>query len=110
MGAVPPLGIKAPLPQNLKALTSLRFFAAMWVVLFRFWPSLGAATPSLVARGYLGVELFFVLSGFILCHVYLPQIGARIHQRAEHHVAADAGEAVKIGDSNRFHLLKPTRF
>jgi peptidoglycan/LPS O-acetylase OafA/YrhL len=63
------------LPQNLKALTSLRFFAAMWVVLFRFWPSLGAATPSLVARGYLGVELFFVLSGFILCHVYLPQIG-----------------------------------
>ena len=59
-------------PANLKPLTSLRFFAAFWVVLFHYWPNLAAAaTPALVAKGYLGVELFFVLSGFILCHVYL---------------------------------------
>jgi peptidoglycan/LPS O-acetylase OafA/YrhL len=31
----------------------------------------------LVAKGYLGVDLFFILSGFILCHVYLPPFGAR---------------------------------
>src|SRR6202161_3995096 len=30
--------------------------------------------PPLVAKGYLGVELFFVLSGFILCPVYLDQV------------------------------------
>ncbi|MDB5431172.1 MAG: acyltransferase [Caulobacter sp.] len=58
---------------NIRPLTSLRFFAAMWVVLFHYWPDLAGVGPEtgLVAKGYLGVELFFVLSGFILCHVYL---------------------------------------
>jgi len=65
------------MPRDLKSLTSLRFFAASWVVLFRFWPSLGGQTPTLIAKGYLGVELFFVLSGFILCHVYLDRFGER---------------------------------
>lgn len=66
------------MPQNLKALTSLRFLAAMWVVLFDYWPKLTlAAPPAFIARGYLGVELFFVLSGFILSHVYLENFGQR---------------------------------
>ncbi|HLI64905.1 MAG TPA: acyltransferase [Caulobacteraceae bacterium] len=60
-----------PDAKAINPLTSLRFFAAMWVVLFHYWPNLGAALPPIVAKGYLGVELFFVLSGFILCHVYL---------------------------------------
>lgn len=67
-------------PENLKPLTSMRFLAAFWVVMFHYWPKLdlGAATgwtPGIVAQGYLGVELFFVLSGFILCHVYLEAAG-----------------------------------
>jgi peptidoglycan/LPS O-acetylase OafA/YrhL len=57
--------------EQLKPLTSLRFFAAVWVVLHHYWPHLGLAEPAFVAKGYLGVELFFVLSGFILSHVYL---------------------------------------
>jgi peptidoglycan/LPS O-acetylase OafA/YrhL len=64
-------------PANLKTLTALRFFAALWVVLYDYWPSLGLAAPSIVAKGYLGVELFFTLSGFILCHVYLEQVETR---------------------------------
>jgi peptidoglycan/LPS O-acetylase OafA/YrhL len=61
---------------HIKPLTSLRFFAALWVVVFHYWPHLAVAggMPAFVAKGYLGVELFFVLSGFILCHVYLPQV------------------------------------
>ena len=61
---------------NLKPLTSLRFFAAAWVVFYDVWPKLaGAPASSLIEKGYLGVELFFVLSGFILCHVYLQASG-----------------------------------
>jgi len=63
------------MPLNLKSLTSLRFFAAMWVVAYHFWPNLGLAMPAVIAKGYLGVELFFVLSGFILCNVYLENFG-----------------------------------
>jgi peptidoglycan/LPS O-acetylase OafA/YrhL len=66
--------------EYLKPLTAIRFFAALWVVLYAYWPKLAAAAPALVAKGYLGVELFFVLSGFILCHVYLPQAeGGEFH-------------------------------
>jgi peptidoglycan/LPS O-acetylase OafA/YrhL len=61
------------MPQNLKPLTALRFFAAMWVVSYHFWPNISATMPSVVGKGYLGVELFFVLSGFILSHVYLEK-------------------------------------
>jgi peptidoglycan/LPS O-acetylase OafA/YrhL len=65
--------MKHAAPQNLAALTALRFFAAMWVVFYHFWDNLGSPMPQIVAKGYLGVELFFVLSGFILCHVYLER-------------------------------------
>ena len=61
--------------QHIRPLTSLRFFAAFWVVLFHYWPALATtATPLFVAKGYLGVELFFILSGVILCHVYRSEV------------------------------------
>ncbi len=61
---------------NIKPLTALRFFAAFWVVLFHYWPKLDVAfTPAIARKGYLGVEAFFILSGFILCHVYLRGFG-----------------------------------
>lgn len=64
------------MPLDLKPLTALRFFAAAWVVSFHYWPSLSPdAVPAIVSKGYLGVEMFFVLSGFILSHVYLTGFG-----------------------------------
>lgn len=63
-------------PTDLRALTSLRFIAAIWVAVYALWEHLAVGfTPDIVAKGYLGVELFFVLSGFILCHVYLTSAG-----------------------------------
>ena len=69
------------MPVNLPQLTSFRFFAAAWVVLFGFVPLLRpeatfGAQPAILAKGYLGVELFFTLSGFILSHVYAEAWGA----------------------------------
>lgn len=65
-------------PADLKPITALRFGAALWVAVYAFWENLaGAGQSGLVSKGYLGVELFFVLSGFILSHVYLAQAGEK---------------------------------
>ena len=67
-----------PTPPDLRALTTLRFLAALWVVLYTAWPHLDVSfVPVAVTKGYLGVETFFVLSGFILSHVYLEAAGEK---------------------------------
>lgn len=101
-----------PRPENLKPLTTLRIFAAAWVVLYHYWPLLVAgARPGAVEKGYLGVELFFVLSGFILSHVYLQSFGekrfsygsflwARLARIYPVHLAVLAGLALLIAGAS----------
>jgi peptidoglycan/LPS O-acetylase OafA/YrhL len=66
-----------PFDRDIAALTSLRFFAAFMVVLLHFRLALpydlDARTP-IFAKGYLAVDFFFVLSGFIIAHVYLGAV------------------------------------
>lgn len=60
-------------PQNLPALTSVRFFLALGVVLFHYqlqWPWDTMATTGLLDKARLGVDAFFILSGFVLTHAY----------------------------------------
>ncbi|MDP1630248.1 MAG: acyltransferase [Caulobacter sp.] len=65
-------------PADLRALTSLRAFLALGVVLFHYqlqWdPALGFS--SIIERSRLAVDAFFMLSGFILAHVYGPAFAA----------------------------------
>lgn len=54
---------------ELKALTGARGVAAWWVVFFHLRGSMGALHPaveSAIAKGYLAVDFFFLLSGFVI--------------------------------------------
>ncbi|MGY2080201.1 acyltransferase family protein [Modestobacter sp. SYSU DS0657] len=75
---------------EIRALTGLRLVAALWVVAHHVWlfspdPSwrahLAPLAPVLEA-GWLGVDLFFVLSGFVLAHTYVAVLGRRPGVRA----------------------------
>lgn len=64
----------APLPAILPELTALRFFAAALVMAYHYalvWAPSALDATGLLGKGGLGVDFFFVLSGFILTHVYL---------------------------------------
>lgn len=57
--------------QNTPTLTGLRGWAALYVLLYHGWqvagtPEWWAQSQRFVAAGYTGVDLFFVLSGFLL--------------------------------------------
>ena len=58
---------------KLQALTGLRFFAAVHVVAFHYLAA-SSGIPALLYHitryGYVGVSLFFVLSGFVLAYSY----------------------------------------
>jgi peptidoglycan/LPS O-acetylase OafA/YrhL len=51
------------------SLEGLRGIAALIVALFHAWDS-AVTSPSLVQHGWLFVDLFFVISGFVMSHAY----------------------------------------
>lgn len=67
---------------EIRALSGLRIVAALWVVLFHFRPMLADAAPGatsalapILNAGAQGVDLFFILSGFVLTWNYLERMG-----------------------------------
>lgn len=78
--------------QHIRALTGVRFFAALWVVLYHstrhnfellaehHFATLHAVYP-LTAAGVRGVDVFFMLSGFVLALNYLDRLGGRFEWR-----------------------------
>ena len=75
-----PIRRSAARETNLPALTGVRFMLALWVILYHLtgprgmlggWAqSLGPAAFSLARGGYLAVNIFFILSGFVLARRY----------------------------------------
>lgn len=77
---------------EIKALTGLRIVAAVWVVLFHYRPLLRLGSPEVsetlapvLDRGAQGVDLFFILSGFVLTWNYLERMGESFQLRATVH-------------------------
>jgi peptidoglycan/LPS O-acetylase OafA/YrhL len=62
---------------EIRQLTGVRFIAAIWVVLYHFQLMIFGLVPELrptgflFDAGYLAVDLFFVLSGYIIAYQYL---------------------------------------
>jgi peptidoglycan/LPS O-acetylase OafA/YrhL len=77
---------------EIRALSGLRIVAALWVVLFHFRPMLQTASPPLYDAlkpildcGAQGVDLFFILSGFVLTWNYLDRMGKTFSMKATLH-------------------------
>ncbi|WP_022682461.1 acyltransferase family protein [Sphingobium bisphenolivorans] len=60
--------------REIRAMTGIRGAAATFVMIYHFENDLQGrgGVPSLLDHGYLSVDLFFILSGFVLSHVYGP--------------------------------------
>jgi peptidoglycan/LPS O-acetylase OafA/YrhL len=61
--------------RELPSLTPIRGIAALWVVFYHYsinyLPNLDSSNYThFVAKGYLAVDMFFILSGFVMAHVY----------------------------------------
>ncbi len=63
---------------DIPGLTSSRFLASVYIILFHVLvfsgKDAGGWMNNFFASGYLAVDFFFILSGFILAHNYLPAI------------------------------------
>lgn len=68
---------------EIRHLTGVRIIAAIWVVLYHYQAQVYGLLPELkflaplTGIGYLAVDLFFVLSGFIICYQYLDRFRDR---------------------------------
>lgn len=78
--AVPAVTRRPVLP----ALTGLRAFTATNIVFFHFWnPAWFGPLAPMMDNGYVGVNFFFLLSGFILTYNYADKLDAGQFDRAQ---------------------------
>jgi peptidoglycan/LPS O-acetylase OafA/YrhL len=78
--------------QHVRALTGARFFAALYVILYHHllrypnvlhdnYPNAMSVVRPILVNGMTGVDLFFLLSGFVLAHNYVTVLGDRWNTR-----------------------------
>jgi peptidoglycan/LPS O-acetylase OafA/YrhL len=102
-----------------RPLTGIRALAALLVLGTHAEQNVPAGFQSLLpffARGYLGVDLFFILSGFIITHVYLASVAApnraavqiflwhRLIRLYPVHVTVLAGLALMVYVAHALHI------
>jgi peptidoglycan/LPS O-acetylase OafA/YrhL len=92
--------------KEIKPLTALRGFAAVWVAAYHFAIYTGSAevgadgpTTAVLFPGTFGVDVFFILSGFVISYVYRDQFRRHLN-------SADVGRYV----FKRFARIYPVYF
>ena len=78
---------------QLPSLTALRGIAALWVVLYHYsvqcFPNLDVRPYTfIVHKGYLAVDMFFMLSGFVMTHVYYQRFAKSVSDNYWSFIAA----------------------
>ncbi len=83
--------VKSAQKKSFDALTGLRFFAAIGVVLYHFAGPIAAQGPRVfahcIASGFVAVSFFYVLSGFVLAYSYIDRGGEMLGSRRSFWVA-----------------------
>ena len=88
-GQGPARRTRSPAAAFLPGLTPLRGIAALWVVLYHYTKVFPALHPDHISRliggGYLAVDLFFLLSGFVMTHVYRDTFASTVEWKGYAH-------------------------
>ena len=86
-GQTPARRTQSPAAAFLPGLTPLRGIAALWVVLYHYTKVFPALHPDhinrLIGGGYLAVDLFFLLRGFVTMAALSLLLAAAAHRRIE---------------------------
>jgi peptidoglycan/LPS O-acetylase OafA/YrhL len=94
--------------QELQSLTPLRGIAAIWVICFHYGVVYFAFHPEQFSwvfnKGYLAVDMFFMLSGFILSHVYWEVFASAKMPRAREYWSFIGARIARLYPLHLFNL------
>lgn len=79
----PPQAESEPFRGRIPQLDGLRAIAISLVLCHHFWPTKGVLAPfaKIAQLGWIGVDLFFVISGFLICGILLDTRGSHSYFR-----------------------------
>src|SRR6202051_1939438 len=96
--------------QEIQSLTPLRGIAATWVICFHYAVVYFAFRPERFSwvfnKGYLAVDMFFMLSGFVLSHVYWRTFTSYVADHARNYWSFIGARIARLYPLHLFNLCQ----